>query len=149
MNGAQLHLALNHLPVVTLLLAAGVLAAGLALRNASVRRTALALLVVAGLSAGPAFLTGEPAEDVVENLADVSHARIHAHEEFAEASLVATVVVALLAVGVLVVERRRTPPAWTHGALLVAAMGAMGMMAWTAHLGGQIRHAEIAGTTSP
>jgi len=66
MNGAQLHLALNHLPVIGTLIALLVLAAGMALRNETVRRTALVLLVGAGLAAGGAFLTGEPAEEVID-----------------------------------------------------------------------------------
>lgn len=43
----------------------------------------LGLLAVAGLSAIAVFLTGEPAEEVVEGRAGVSHDAIEAHEEWA------------------------------------------------------------------
>ena len=148
MNGAQLHLALNHLPVIGTLIALLVLAAGMALRNETVRRTALVLLVGAGLAAGGAFLTGEPAEEVIEGTAGVSKDAIHEHEEAAELALTASGILAVLALGVLVAGRRRSLPGTAHGAVLVGALAVTVIMGRAAHLGGLIRHPELGAATA-
>ncbi|MBI3790966.1 MAG: hypothetical protein HY275_08815 [Gemmatimonadetes bacterium] len=143
MNGAQIHLALNHLPVIGTLIATLLLAAALVVKSGAVRRAALLLFAAAGLAAGAAFLTGEPAEDVAENLPGVQKAMIHDHEEAAEAALIGTAIIAVLALGAVLVERRRTVPRWVAVAILVGGVGASGGMAWAAHLGGLIRHPEL------
>lgn len=146
MNGAQLHLAVNHLPVVALLIGTLMFGVALALKKDSVRQTALVLLVLAGLGGAGAYFSGEPAEEVVEDIPSVSESVIHDHEEAAEFAFIATVVVAVLAAGALVTERRRAVPPMLNGALLVAGLLTTGAMMRTAHLGGLIRHPEL---TSP
>jgi hypothetical protein len=143
MNGAQLHLALNHLPVVGVLIATLLLAGALIVRSDGVRRAALLLFAACGIAAAGAFFTGEPAEDGSENLPGVERTLIHDHEEFAEGALIGTAILAVLALGAVVVERKRAVPAWVAGVILVGGMGASGAMAWTAHLGGLIRHTEL------
>jgi hypothetical protein len=71
-NGAQLHLLTNHLPVVGSLFATLVLLSGLLFKNSSVRRTGLALLAFAALTTLPAYYSGEPAEEKIEDLPGVS-----------------------------------------------------------------------------
>jgi hypothetical protein len=148
MNGAQLHLALNHLPVMATLIAACVLAAALLFKSDAVRRTALVLFVGAGLAAGAAFLTGEPAEEVVEDLPGIQKSLIHDHEEAAEAALIASGLLAVVALGTLLYERKRTLPGLLVGAVLVGTMGVSGAMGWAAHLGGLIRHPELSNVTA-
>ena len=84
MNGAQIHLGVNHLPVMGALLGALVLAAGWVLKNGTVRRTGVALLAFSALATLPAYFSGEEAEEVIEHLPGVSEALIHDHEEAAE-----------------------------------------------------------------
>ncbi len=144
MNGAQLHLAVNHLPVVTLLIGTLMFGVALALKKDSVRQTALVLLVLAGLGGAGAFFSGEPAEEVVEDIPTVSESVIHDHEEAAELAIVATAVVAVLAAAALITERRRTVPPMLNTGLLVAGLLTTGAMMRTAHLGGLIRHPELA-----
>ncbi len=143
MNGAQLHLALNHLPVMGTLIAAAVLATALVLKHDAVRRTALVMLVGCGLAAGAAFLTGEPAEEVVEELPGIQKSLIHDHEEAAEAALIASGILAVLSLGALLVERKRAVPNGVAVLLLVGTVGVAGGMGWAAHLGGFIRHPEL------
>ena len=140
MNGAHLHLLLNHLPVLGTLFGLGILAIALWRRNDTLRRTGLALLVLAGVTAGAAFLTGEPAEDAVEG--KVAGQAIEAHEEAAEAALWGAGILAVLSAGALLRWRREVPQA-VAGGLLVGALATSGLMAWTANLGGRIRHPEI------
>lgn len=140
-NGAQLHIALNHIAVIGVPLAALVLAGGLLRRSADVTVAGLALLALTAIGVAPAYFTGEGAEEVVEAYG-VDDGVIHEHEEFAEKVAVATGLLGLLAIGALVAFRRtggRALPTVALGAALLAA----GALAWTAHLGGEIRHPEI------
>lgn len=144
MNAAHLHLALNHLPVVGLLFALALIVVALRTRSPELARVALWSLVVVAVLGLLAYLTGEGAEEVVERLAGVSEAAIESHEE---AALVAVLLVgglgALAGAGLWLQAQgdglRRGFLVLTLAATLLVA----GWMAWTANLGGRIRHAEI------
>ena len=151
LNPAHLHLALNHLPVFGVLFGTILLAIGLWRKNDTIRRTSLVVLLLTGVAAGAVYLTGEPAEELLENSAGVSERLIERHED---AAVTATTGAALLGLAALLLlwRSRRTGSMSTR--LLVAIFGlallTTVMMAWTANLGGQIRHPEIttAGVTS-
>ena len=134
---------LNHLPVVGLLFALSLLAWGmLSKANPLVKAGFVALLAVA-LLAIPAYLTGEPAEDVAESLPGVTHSIIEKHEEAAETAFAATLAAGAAALAALVIDRFKPSARWTTWPVLAIALLAAGMMAWTANLGGMIRHTEI------
>jgi hypothetical protein len=107
------------------------------------RRTAMTILMFTALSAVVADLTGEPAEDAIRGFPGVRREVIHEHEEFAEKSYIAASIVGVLTLVALVRWRRAPlPKSATLGALAAAAV-VSGMMAWTALLGGRIRHTEV------
>lgn len=145
-NGAQFHLLVNHLPVVGIAFAALALLCAMLLKSLDVKRFVLALTAVAGLAALPAYFTGEPAEDVAENLPGVTKALIHEHEEAAEFATVLAVVTGLAAAAALVLARRR-PELLQKGVpgVLLLSLVTLGAMGKTAHEGGKIRHPEIRG----
>ncbi len=142
MNGAQLHLLTNHIAVIGVPLGAFLLAWGLLRGSRALRTAGLVVLVLVSVGGVVAYFSGEPAEHVVEAYG-VSGRTIHPHEEFAEKTFVVTDVLAVLALVALVMLRKRPDnrlwPTLTLGLALVTA----GMLAWTAHLGGEIRHPEI------
>ena len=146
MSLLHLHLMLNHVPMIGLGFVAIILAVAL-WRNSS-EMTRLGLVLVVGLAAvaGLVFLTGEPAEEAVENLAGVAERAIHDHEEAAEAALVAVSLVGVMCLLALARFLRRPLPRWTAGAALALVLVAGGVMGWAANLGGQIRHTEISGS---
>jgi len=143
-NGAQLHLLVNHLPVVGFMGVIAALAVAMFIRSLDVRRFVLATTVVVGLSALAPFWTGEPAEETIEHLPGVDKALIEEHEEAAEFATVLAVVTAVAAAGALLLQRkkveslRKTLPAVFALSLITGAA-----MAKTAHEGGKIRHPEI------
>ena len=96
LNAAQIHLSLNHFPVVLAVVSLPFLAWGLFRGSELSRKTGLMLALLAAVTAVPAFLTGEPAEEVVERLG-ASDALVHEHEEAAEAALVAVLAFGSLA----------------------------------------------------
>jgi glucan phosphoethanolaminetransferase (alkaline phosphatase superfamily) len=89
------------------------------------------------------FFTGEGAEEAVEHAPGVSEGVIERHEEAARLALISIGVgggfalAALLSLKWLLVARVLKP------LVLVLTITSGGLMAQTAHLGGQIRHTEI------
>jgi uncharacterized membrane protein len=145
MNGVQLHLILNHLPVFGILFGFVVLALGVWRRNESWTRLALGVLVFVGVTAALAMMTGEGAEEAVEHLPGVSESIIHEHEEAAELTALITYALGAGALVTLWVFRRRAIPRSLSVVALAFTMLTSGFVGYTAHLGGQIRHTEIRG----
>lgn len=144
MNLAHLHLLLNQIPVLGTVFGFGLLLFGLIRKSDDVVKASLGLFVIAALVAVPVYLTGEPAEEVVEHTAGVAESIIEQHEESALLSLIAMEALGVLALGWLFLSRRaRQIPTWFAGAFLILSVVTGGLMAQTANLGGQIRHAEI------
>lgn len=152
MNPAQLHLALNHVPILIVPTALALLLVGLLRRSRELTTVALVLAVLASLAVLPVYFSGEGAEELVEDRPGVVHATIEEHEDagkFALIALLATGVVAALA---LAIGRGETTG---RGRLLLLAVLVVG--AWasavgfrTGHLGGLIRHPEIvSGAAAP
>ena len=66
------------------------------------------------------------------------------HEETALIAFIGMSVLAFVAiVGLVAFRRGRVMPAWYASVVVAAAVAISGLMAWTANLGGQIRHSEI------
>jgi hypothetical protein len=144
-NGAQLHLAVNHMPVIGVLIGFFILFAGVILKNSSIRRTAMGVLIFAAVSVAPTYLSGEPAEEMVEHKPGVTKALIHEHEEAAELSLVFTAIVGAAAALSLVLGKLKRDSLETKSTYATLALSAVtfAMLANTAHLGGLIRHDEL------
>src|SRR5918996_5980734 len=121
MTAAHFHLAFNHVPVVVMPVAAIMLAYAMASRSADLTKGALVLLLVSTLFGAAAFLTGEPAEAAVEQVAGVSTEAIEAHEQLAPFAAGATALAGLFALVVLLKSPPGSPmPSATIAALVVA-----------------------------
>lgn len=145
MTIVHLHLLLNHIPVVGAIFVVALLATALVRRDSIVARVALWTSALLGIVAIAVYFTGEPAEEAVEHLPGISESVIERHEELA---LVATTMIAAfgaLAFGALMMFRGRSLPRWVIVSSFVGMVAVAGVMGWTANLGGQIRHTEIAG----
>jgi uncharacterized membrane protein len=142
MNWPHIHLMLNHVPVLGTVFGLALLAWGSWRGNVTLQRAALVTFALAALVALPVYFTGEPAQDAVERLAGVTDSAIEAHEEAALVSLIAVGILGVLGLAGLVLSRSRFNATIVRGALGVAVLTA-GLMAWTANLGGRIRHSEL------
>jgi uncharacterized membrane protein len=136
---------LNHVPVLGVVFGALVLAAGLRFHNDTLTRLALVTLVVAAFAAIPVYLSGGSSEDRIEKLVGVHESTIEQHEDAARVATIVLGALGLASLVMLIRSRRRSIPRALASALLVAALALSGVLAWTAHLGGQIRHSEIRG----
>lgn len=141
MNPVHLHLLLNHIPVIGLIGALLFLLIGYFMKNAVVSRIALAFVVVVALFTIPVFVTGEPAEEIIEAVVP-TEAAIEAHEEAALPALVLIEIAGALALLAIFLRAPGPQRGLVIGVLVVGLLGVV-LVARAANLGGQIRHTEI------
>lgn len=147
MSFTHMHLLLNHFPVIGTIVGIALIAVALLRRSSELGKVSLGLFAALGAISVIVYLTGEPAEKLIEKLPGFSEAITERHEEFA---LVATIMLAsfgALALAVLAVFRKKSLPRWVTLGSFVVSLVAGGLMGYTAMLGGQVRHTEIRGNT--
>lgn len=144
MSLAHLHLALNHFPVVGVIGGFLVLSLGGLRRSSPLVRASLWFFVVSALVAIPVYFTGEPAEHLLEAVG-VAEDVMEPHEEFALFAFVGTLLLGVVSAFGLWYFREPygDPPRWLVGGTWLVAAVATGLIAWTALLGGRIRHPEV------
>ena len=151
MNEVHLHLLINHVPVLTVLFSMLILGWGLIKDNRTLVNLSLMGFIIAGIFAVVAFQSGEAAEEIAERIPDISEEAIHEHEEAGELAQWLSVGLGILAIGGLFLRRFSVkylrPFLWVVFAVSIFAAGSL---AYTANLGGKIRHPEMNDTyTAP
>jgi hypothetical protein len=141
-NGAQLHMLVNHVPVIGFMGIVLALAFAMKVQSADVKRFVLLGTVIVGFSGLAPYFTGEPAEGVVEHMATEN--RIHEHEELAEKATVLSVLTAVAA-GFVLFQQRRRSGSLQNGMAVVLGLSVISaaLMGAAAHEGGKIMHSEI------
>lgn len=148
MNGAHLHLLLNHTPILGSLFGLLLLAVAVFRGQATLIRAGLVTLLIAAALAIPTNLTGDGAEEVVEHFPGVTRSLIHAHEEAAELGLWAIELTGALAlVSLLLLARGHARATLLTRLTLAGALVSFGLLARAGNLGGQIMHPETRGDT--
>jgi len=143
MNAAHVHLLLNHIPVVGVWLGIALYLVAL-VKKPEWRSLGLGVFVLMAVLTIPAYLSGEPAEEMIHGLPGISEATVEAHEEAAVPALIAMLALGAVALAGLV--RMRATASWSRGYgwfVLIVALIAGGLIGRTANLGAHIRHPEI------
>jgi hypothetical protein len=144
MNQAHIHLILNHFPVVGPVILLPLLAYCIFRGGHELRMATWAVATFVGLLALPAFFTGEPAEEFIEDMVGVSKPAIEDHEEAAEASLVGSGALGVIALFGFVAGLRSGSVRQGNVVLAtIACLVAAAMSGNAARKGGLIRHPEI------
>jgi len=147
MNTAQIHLALNHAPLILSIAGGIILLVGIIRKNESFKTLSLIFLIAGAAFTAPVFLTGEGTEVLTEHLPGVNETAIEKHESWAKISLIIIVITGVTALAALFFQRKGNMFRLTSFLLLCLSVVAFGSMAQTAHLGGLIRHSEITANT--
>ena len=149
MNLAHLHLLINHLPIFGTILGLLVFVHGLWSKSKSTQMAAYNLFIVSAIGAAIAYFTGEPAEDLVENIPGILETTIEAHEEAAEIALFCIGALGLLSVAAaLNTWMAESSSKFLRVLVFVCALVSFATMARTGFLGGQIRHTELQSTSA-
>ncbi len=142
MDGAHAHLLFNHFPIIGSILSVLVLLAGFIIKNGIVKKTAMAMIVFTAVMTVPAFLTGEPAEEVLEAINQAPDAIIHEHEEMAEKGLWTTIAVGALALFAFVSSKKPIGGKLMKATLVLLIANTF-FLIQIGNAGGEIRHSEI------
>jgi len=145
MNAAHWHLLLNHLPIIGSIIGMGIFVAGFIFNNnAVVKRTALGVFIFSALITIPAFLTGEGAEEAVENLPGVMESIIEEHEELGKIFLLVMSTLGVISLLTFFADMRKLKASKTLY-ILVFLVGTVSIYfgATTGVSGGKVRHTEI------
>ena len=142
MDGQALHLAVNHFPIILALVGTAAALLAFLSRRRGVLLYALATLTLAGLASYPVVLTGDQAEEVLEERWFIDKAQIEEHEESADISnillIVTGVVSAVCWYRVLRSPREAAPATWMLALIVVLGLSSSGSVAYTAWEGGFI-----------
>lgn len=149
MDSTHLHLILNHFPIIGTLIGTLFLLYGFLKKNISIQQLSLITIFLMALIAIPVFLTGEPAEERIENLPGVVEAIIEEHEETAEIALWTMLAAGLISGITIALQLLNNKMAKSFVMIsLLISLVSFGLMARTGYLGGQIRHTEIRGNAA-
>jgi len=143
-NYAHIHLILTHVPVIGIGGVILLFIIAIARRSNELLVVALAFTILLSLVTIPVYLTGEPSEEIVEDLPGISKELIDQHEEQAEVAFILVEVTGAIALITLIVGRYSNRFGKRLAILtLVVLIISGGLLVWTANLGGKIRHTEI------
>ena len=149
MNQTHIHLLITHLPIFGSILGGLVLAHGLWTKSIQTKIAAYNILIISSLGAGIAYLTGEAAEETVENLQGIAKNMIDEHEDFAVFALVSLIILGVASLAGLFLTLGKSQLTKTIAiVVLFLSLISFGLVAATGYLGGQIRHTEIHNSTT-
>jgi uncharacterized membrane protein len=147
MDQAHLHLLITHLPIFGSILGAFVLGYGIWSKSSQTKIAAYGLFIISAIGTGIAYLTGEGAEEAVEELPGVVENLIKQHEEFAMFALIGLIVLGVSSLFAFYVTIKNSVQVKTVALVtLFISIVSFGLVARTGYLGGQIRHTEISST---
>ena len=149
MNDAHFHLVVNHLPIVGVLIGFLVLLVGLIMKKPQIKNTALGIFIFSALTAIVAFLTGEGAEEIIENLPGISETLIHKHEEYAELFLTMIMILGGVSLITLFLQYKKLS-FYKYGFIagLLLSVTTIIISKYVGTSGGEITHIEIRSDTN-
>lgn len=144
MNGAHIHLLLNHFPLIGLFFSTVILGLGLFRSNKEFVHAGLLITAISGVLTLPTYLTGDPAEDVLKSTPGFSKSLVHEHEEAAEFAAWSIGITAVLAAAALFLSFKKNHiPKALMIAIVVLQLFSLVVLARVSNLGGKISHPEI------
>jgi hypothetical protein len=149
MNSAHLHLITTHVPVFGTLLGFGLLLLGLLKKSEELKRTSLLVFVLSAVLTVPTYLSGSPAAEQMKTvMPGMSMEPGEQHAEIAILALAGSLILGVASLAGLIMFRRgRNLSGGFLMLSVVLGLVVCALMAWTANLGGKVRHTEIRGTS--
>ncbi len=144
MNGAHLHLLINHLPLFAVTFGCLALVWSMLKNSEDLKFAAFALFALAAIAGLASHITGDMAEDVVRNLPDIKKELIEAHDAAADFANISTWVLFGFIIAYFAAEKfKKSLSKPLKIAILIVALWSLSVYARTSYLGGQVRHTEI------
>jgi uncharacterized membrane protein len=144
MDATYIHLVLAHFPIVGIIIGIGILTYGLYTNNNMIKKVAFVIFIFMAILAIPVYLSGEEAEETVENIAGISEDLIEDHEELAEIIIWLIELLGVLSlVSLFAIVKKLSFAKKITIVTMIVSLVTFGFCAKVANLGGQIRHSEI------
>jgi hypothetical protein len=144
MDPTRIHLFITHLPVFGLFLGFLALLYGIIRNERHVKIVSLTILLISIAGGIIAFQTGESAEDTIENINGILENSVEEHEESAELTILFFYGLGILSlIGFYVELKRKKYSKQLLIVIMAFTVVTFSFVAWTASLGGKIRHIEI------
>jgi len=144
LDWTHIHLMINHVPVIGLAVPIAFLLIDRVRNNRKLEWLSLQMFVVFAVIAIPVYLTGSPASHKMREVPGISLEVIHRHSNAADFAFWTMEGLGAISLWALYKFRSSaTPPPRLTAGLLALALAALGLMIWTANLGGKSRHPEI------
>ncbi len=144
MDLTHIHLLLNHFPTVGMIVGGSVFLLSLLVKSNDLKRASLIILLGIALIAIPAYIAGNGAQDAIKSVPEISKSLIEKHEGTAMVALGFMEFTGGFAwLGLWQLRRLSRVPRWNLAVILILTFVTFGLMARTAEIGGEIRHAEI------
>jgi uncharacterized membrane protein len=141
MEAGHLHLLFNHLPVFGSIIGALFLVQGIFTRAESSNRAAYGIFVISAIGATISYISGEPAEEKLVGVRNISTEAVQRHKDFAVYALTASVLLGIGAISAYFISKRRPGNARRVSfVILFLSLLSFGLVARTNYLGGEIRH---------
>ena len=146
MDPTHFHLLLNHVPTVGFGIAIALFFLGLFTKSDDLKQASLVLFVVVSLLTIPTYVTGNAAQERVQDNPDVTRSLIETHEGAAFLGLVLMELTGAVAwVALWAFRRTRRLSNGVTASLVVLSLVTFLAMAQAANIGGEINHPEIRG----
>ena len=144
MTAAYTHIVIVHLPVIGVMFTLAVMLLGLFFSDRRLILIGCAFAVVCAVGAAVAYGSGPPAfEQLRGGLDDATLELAERHALVGRAAFIGAIFAGIVALqGLLRTAADDGPSPWLARGLAVLLIIVAGLMAWTAHLGGGIRHPE-------
>jgi hypothetical protein len=143
-NWPYVHTLINHFPIILSTVGTAVLILALIVRRRGIWLYAVATLSLAGLSAWPAFFTGDQASHALRGTWYIVQSMVREHDQAAGFALWSLLIVGAVSAytwwRMLKREPTLLPPVWLRVVVTVLALWSLSVVTRTAYLGGQIVH---------
>jgi len=156
MNLTELHLLLNHWPIIGTLITLGLFLVALVGDRDDLKQASLLLFSLIALFAIPAYMSGTGAAQAIQESPDVSMERIETHQGAALLAFISMEITGVFSLMALWRYSRTNKNPWKVGparlnlfAVLLLSIVTSGLMGIAGNTGGDIRHSEIVAPEQP
>jgi YVTN family beta-propeller protein len=147
MNSIEIHLILNHIPILGVAFVSLYLLIATIFKNTFMQKASLWILLGVALLTIAVYLSGLGAETPVESLPNVSKALLQLHEKVARiSSMTIWAIGGITFLGLVFLRGKEQLFQYFVRGILAMTLLSTGLFILTAYLGGQITHSEIRST---